>query len=95
MDNARRGRNGNITRISTWTKPATIPYLNLFCDPRAFPCNSPSTLKYVTGLRNFRSNFWINEKGANFDGPLFSLPGGDVKAAVGGNYTSESFLFTL
>ncbi len=41
------------------------------------------------------TDFWVNEKGVNFDGPLFSLPGGDVKAAVGGTYTSESWMYSL
>ena len=86
---------GNSPGIASWTKPATIPYLNLFCDARAFQCNSPATLNYITGVRSFTSDYWINEKGANFDGPLFSLPGGDVKAAIGGTYTSEQFLFTV
>ena len=85
---------GNSPAVASWTKPATVPYLNLFCDPRAFTCNSPNTLNYITGTRAYTSNFWINEKGANFDGALFSLPAGDVKAAVGGSYTTESFLFT-
>ena len=39
-----------------------------------------------------RSKYLTNEKGANFDGRLFSLPAGDVKAAVGGTYTSESLI---
>jgi len=86
---------GTAPGIGTWTRPATVPYLNLFCDPFAFQCNSPATLNYITGTRAFTSNFWINEKGATFDGPLFALPGGDVKAAIGGNYTTESFLFTV
>ena len=32
-------------------KPASIPYLNLFCDPDAFQCNSPATLDYISGKR--------------------------------------------
>jgi outer membrane receptor protein involved in Fe transport len=86
---------GTSPAVSTWTKPATIPYLNLFCDPRAFTCNSPSTVQYMTAHRVAVTNFWINEKGVNFDGPLFSLPAGEVKAAVGGTYTSESYLYSL
>ncbi len=86
---------GTSPPIASWTKPATIPYLNLFCDPRSFDCNSPTTLQYVTAARIATTDFWINEKGANFDGPLFSLPGGDVKAAVGGLYTSESWVYSL
>ncbi len=33
------------------TKPASIPYLNVFCDPGAFQCNSPATLAYIGGMR--------------------------------------------
>src|SRR6185437_14293625 len=36
----------------TFAKPASIPYLNLFCDPRAFVCNSPATLNYISGYRH-------------------------------------------
>ena len=84
---------GTLPAIGSWTKPATIPYLNLFCDPRAFACNSPATLNYIGATSSFGTNRWINEKGVNFDGPLFSLPAGEVKAAIGGAYTDESFLF--
>lgn len=86
---------GTTPAIGSWTKPATVPYLNLFCDPRAFACNSPTTLSYITGSRNEATDFWITETGANFDGALFSLPGGEVKAAVGGLYTSEAWTYSL
>jgi outer membrane receptor protein involved in Fe transport len=86
---------GTSPAVATWTRPATIPYLNLFCDPHAFTCNSPTTLQYITGHRIAVTNFSVNEKGVNLDGPLFSLPGGDVKAAVGGTYTSESWFYSL
>jgi outer membrane receptor protein involved in Fe transport len=84
---------GTTPGIGTWTKPATVPYLNLFCDAREFQCNSASTLDYVTGIRSFNEKFWSNEKGIRFDGPLFSLPGGDVKAAVGATYNTYKFSF--
>ena len=83
---------GTAPGIATWSKPAAVPYLNLFCDPTSFACNSQSTLNYVTGFRNLWENFWINEKGIKADGPLFDLPGGQVKAAIGANYTSSTFL---
>jgi outer membrane receptor protein involved in Fe transport len=85
---------GTAPAIGTWTKPATLPYLNLFCDPRSVDCNSQSTLDYITGRRLSTTSFWFNEKGVNFDGPLFSLPAGDVKAAVGATYTSERWLYS-
>src|SRR6266550_4261400 len=79
---------GTAPGIATWTKPATVPYLNLFCDPTQFQCNSRTTLDYITGIRSFNERYWINEKGVKADGPLFALPGGDVKAAIGANMTS-------
>lgn len=74
---------------TTWTKPDTIPYLNLFCDPRAFRCNSPDTLNYISGVHMINEKYWVNEKGGQVDGPLFDLPAGQVKVAVGGIYTTD------
>ncbi len=79
---------GTTPAIGTWTKPSGVPYLNLLCDPTQFQCNSQETLTYIQGLRNFDQRFHVNEKGGVFDGPLFDLPGGTVKAAVGGSYTT-------
>ncbi len=74
------------------SKPASVPYLNLFCDPAAFHCNSPQTLAYFAGQRWNQAIYQIEEKGARFDGPLFDLPAGQVKAAVGGTYESDNVL---
>ena len=79
---------GTTPAIATWTKPASLPYLNVFCDPTAYKCNSDETLSYIQGIRYRQERYWINEKGAQFDGPLFDLPGGTVKAAIGATYTS-------
>jgi len=84
---------GSGPSFGTWTKPGAVPYLNLFCDARTIQCNAPSTEAYVTGIRKFDEKFWINEKGAKFDGPLFDAPGGQVKGAVGFTYTSTNFNF--
>ena len=87
------GASGTTPAIASWTKPANIPYLNLFCDPTAYQCNSPTTLSYIAGHRSFNQHMYINEKGTNFDGPLFDLPGGTVKAAIGSSFTSYHFNF--
>jgi outer membrane receptor protein involved in Fe transport len=71
------------------TKPASVPYLNVFCDPTAFQCNSPTTLGYIAATSTVGARYSIDEKGARFDGTLFSLPGGNVKAAVGGLYDGD------
>jgi iron complex outermembrane receptor protein len=72
------------------TKPASIPYLNVFCDPTAFQCNAPSTLAYIQGTRLLGQHYSIEEKGGRFDGPLFDLPAGQVKAAIGGDYEADN-----
>ena len=74
------------------TKPASIPYLNVFCDPGAFQCNSPATLAYISAERVLGVHYQIEEKGARFDGPLFDLPAGQIKVAVGGDYESDNVL---
>ncbi|HEX5281229.1 MAG TPA: TonB-dependent receptor plug domain-containing protein [Micropepsaceae bacterium] len=81
---------GNTDPTTGATKPASIPYLNLFCDPRAFQCNSPATLAYISGVRSVGDKYSIEEKGARFDGPLFDLPAGQVKAAIGGTYETDN-----
>jgi len=82
---------GTAPAIATWTKPANVPYLNLFCDATVYKCNSDTTLAYITGIRSFNEKFWINEKGFKADGPVFNIPGGTVKAAIGGTFTSFHF----
>ena len=54
----------------------------------SYQCNSETTLTYIQGLRNVDQRFHVNEKGAVFDGPLFDISGGTVKAAIGATYTT-------
>ena len=83
---------GTTPAIATWTKPASVPYLNVFCDPLVYRCNSDATLAYISStFRSYNEKFWINEKGAKADGPLFDIPGGTVKAAIGTTFTSYHF----
>jgi iron complex outermembrane recepter protein len=37
---------------ASYTKPAAVPYLNVFCDPTAFTCNDPATLRYLVPLHS-------------------------------------------
>src|SRR6185436_6354591 len=74
---------GTTPTIGTWTKPSSVPYLNLFCDPTQFTCNSPTSLGYIQSYGETKSQFLVNEKGVKADGPLFDLPGGTVKMAIG------------
>ena len=83
---------GTTPAIATWTKPSNVPYLNLFCDPTAYRCNSDTTLDYLSGIAETTEYMHIRERGIKADGPLFDLPGGTVKMAVGANYTTYNFL---
>ena len=83
---------GTTPAIASWTKPSSVPYLNLFCDPRAYTCNSDTTLNYLSGIAETSEYMHIKERGIKADGPLFDLPGGSVKMAVGANYTTYNFL---
>jgi iron complex outermembrane receptor protein len=85
--------NGTAPGIATWSRPASVPYLNLFCDPNVIRCNSPATLNYITGYRYLDDQFSVDERGTRFDGPLFDVPAGQVKAAVGATYTSFDVIF--
>ena len=87
---------GSTPGVAAWTKPANVPYLNLFCDASRYICNSRTTIDYMTGIRISDEKMSDNEKGVRFDGPLFDLPGGTVRAAIGATYTSVqvNFLFS-
>jgi outer membrane receptor protein involved in Fe transport len=66
----------------SFTKPGSIPYLNVFCDPTAFTCNDPTTLDYITGIRYQDTQFKVQEVAVNFNGPIFQLPGGPLEGAI-------------
>jgi iron complex outermembrane receptor protein len=78
---------------TAFTKPAGVPFLNVFCDPYVYTCNSPATLAYLNAYRDYDAKYALTEFGANFDGPLFMLPAGPVRAAVGGSYTDQDYIF--
>lgn len=77
----------------TLTKPGNIPYLNVFCDATVHQCNSPETLDYIRAFRNQDSEWVISEWGANFDGPIFDLPGGTLQGAIGAQRVSHHFSY--
>jgi outer membrane receptor protein involved in Fe transport len=85
---------GLNTGTATWTKPSNVPYLNLFCDPYAYQCNSPTVLSYMAGVHQVDERYWIDEKGGTFDGPLFDLPAGPVRGAIGGLYVTDRLRVT-
>jgi iron complex outermembrane receptor protein len=77
--------------IPSFTKPSSVPYLNLFCDSLAYDCIDPATLAYIEGFSTTNSTYILQQYGASFDGPLFDLPGGQVRAAIGGSYEKDDY----
>ncbi|MBL8552098.1 MAG: TonB-dependent receptor [Hyphomonadaceae bacterium] len=79
------GRIGAIANALNSTNPANA--FNPFCDGATFgsACNAASVSAF--GLNtNFVTNneMWFENYSVNLDGPVFSLPGGDVRVALGG-----------
>ncbi|MEY4880283.1 MAG: hypothetical protein RJB62_1752 [Pseudomonadota bacterium] len=78
---------------AAYTKPDNVPYLNVFCDATQYQCNSPVTFEYMRAFRDQDSNWLISEWGANFDGPIFDLPGGTIMGAIGAQKLSHNFSY--
>ncbi|MCW2388083.1 iron complex outermembrane receptor protein [Sphingobium sp. B11D3B] len=75
------------TTTQTGGAPAPVfATFNFFCDPTAFPCTDQATADSInargTSLIN-RTKYDMQVYSATADGPLFSLPAGQVKLAVG------------
>ncbi|WP_380879407.1 TonB-dependent receptor [Sphingomonas sp. DBB INV C78] len=84
---------------STSYDPAVHGYFNPYGDGGA---NSPAVLDFVgTGFQRQRVHMRVATANVDGDGPLFAMPGGEAKLAVGINYRTEkydrsaaNFLFT-
>ncbi|HEU4705251.1 MAG TPA: TonB-dependent receptor, partial [Sphingomicrobium sp.] len=75
--------------VTTQTGGAPAPVFatfNFFCDPTSFRCTDQATADSIlargVSLIN-RTKYEMQVYSATADGPLFSLPAGDVKLAVG------------
>jgi outer membrane receptor protein involved in Fe transport len=84
---------GTTPGYPSYTKPSSVPYLNVFCDPTHYTCNSPTTLAYIAGYRDYVHDYLLNDYNANFDGPVVPLPGGEIRVALGADYERHNFNF--
>jgi iron complex outermembrane receptor protein len=74
----------------TVTKPATVPFLNPFCDGTAFAnCNDPATIAYIRAYQDIRNTYTLDDYNLKADGSLFGMPGGDVRLAIGAEYRKD------
>lgn len=76
-----------LTRVLSGVgKPANVPFFNPFCDGTAFDCNSEATLAHFRASTEIGSKFTTYGGTANISGELFSIGGGEVRLAVGGEF---------
>lgn len=69
---------------------SNIPAFNPFCDVAG--CNNAATLDYI---RSWNSTNYILDRvdiSGSLSGPLFALPGGDLRVAIGGEYITDDFI---
>ena len=65
--------------------PGSIPLLNPFCDG----CNDPATADFIRASQYIGSQYDMVDFNASADGPLFEIPGGEVRMAAGLAYHSD------
>jgi outer membrane receptor protein involved in Fe transport len=75
--------------VATWRVEATGLFSQQRVQVRNF--STPELDGYTNGAPYLRNNTSIAEGDVKADGTLFALPGGDVKAAVGGSFRAEDF----
>jgi len=73
------------------TRPASLPIFNVLCDPIAFTCLSPDQIAFIQAYSHELSDYLRHEANVTFDGPIFALPGGEVRVAVGSDYYKDNY----
>ncbi len=82
---------GSPTETVSITRPSTLPILNVLCDPTAFTCLNADQIAFIQAYSHEISDYIRHEANVTLDGPLFSLPGGEVRLAVGGDYYKDTY----
>ncbi len=75
-------------------KPADVDYFNPFCDASQYSCNSEETLNLFRAFTDLGSSYEFYGGTANIGGPVFSIGGGDIRVAVGGEYHHDNLFGT-
>jgi iron complex outermembrane receptor protein len=84
--------NGNAVNAALAdTNRATA--LNLYCDGAQFACNNPATLAKIIAFNDRNSAYDMIDAGAKFDGPLFAMPAGMVRVAIGAEVHSDEMRY--
>jgi iron complex outermembrane recepter protein len=51
--------------------------------------NNPATLASLLGFNNYTSHYALNLVNAKIDGPVYDLPGGQIRVAIGSEFHSD------
>jgi iron complex outermembrane receptor protein len=82
---------GNV--VGGVSRPTNVPFFNPFCG-NAGTCNDAATLDYIRGAVADEIRFTKNQYKLQADGSLFSVPGGEVRLAVGAEYHEDEYSLT-
>lgn len=78
----------NVNGVSgVLTRPPNLPALNLFCG--AGGCNDAGTLDFISTVTSQPAHLKHSDAAVTADGTLFSLPGGNVRIALGAEYRHD------
>lgn len=82
-----------LTMAGALSDPNPATALNPFATGRG--ANAQATLDRVIGYRDSMSKQLMNDYTFKADGPLFDLPAGQVRVAIGGEYQDNSFKYSV
>ena len=78
--------NGGVA--GTLVRPASVPAFNPFCG--GVSCNTAATTGFIGQLGEAPADYRYTNVSISGDGPLFDLPGGAVRVALGGEYRHDT-----
>jgi len=82
---------GSPTQTVSITRPSSLPIFNVLCDPTAFTCLNADQIAFIQAYSHELSDYLRHEANVTLDGPLFAVPGGEVRLAVGGDYYKDTY----
>jgi iron complex outermembrane receptor protein len=85
---------GATGQTVTVTPPSGLGTFNIFCDAAKYSCLSPAQLAYMEAYSDETTISQLREMNTTFNGPLFPLPGGEVRMAVGADTQIQDYTDT-
>lgn len=79
----------NLAGALADSNPATA--FNPFCDGNNFQCNNADTIARLNGFALVSGQVDMTDAVVKASGPLFTLPGGEVRAAVGYQFIDQDY----